>query len=172
MKNHALLAILAAAALGLTTSRMPAQTAEPGDNPAHWRKAADNRIYAQQLVNEVMAKHKDLKVVGIHLTPPGTKQQQLVACNLDRINKWDDDDDKAIVEAHQIILGPNLKDPTKYEVLIPLKDKAGNQIGALGLVFNYHAGESELKMHEKATVIRDDIAAKTGSLDALLKPVE
>src|SRR4051794_3482185 len=79
----------------------------------NWGKAADNRILAQRLVNEQMAKHADLLVFGLHAIAPGAKEQTMIACNLDRIGKKDDDDDVAVVTERKIILVPNAKEPNK-----------------------------------------------------------
>src|SRR6202011_2124119 len=56
-------------------------------------KAADNAIYAQTLANEVMASHPELVVIGLHALKPGSKEETMIASNLDRIGKKDDEDD-------------------------------------------------------------------------------
>jgi len=67
-------------------------------------KAADNAIYAQQLVNEQMAKHPELLVLGMHAAKPGAKDSHMIAANLDRIGKADDDDDLAVARERKTIL--------------------------------------------------------------------
>lgn len=133
----------------------------------HWTKAADNAIYAQTLVNEVMAAHPELVVVGMHARAPGKKQETMIASNLDRIGKEDDEDDLAVAHERKTILAPNLKDPSKFEVAIPLRDASGKVIGSLSTVFKYRAGDDELAMHSKALAIRDGLAKKIASADAL-----
>jgi hypothetical protein len=154
----------------LTLACSPALIAdEPA--PTNWGKAADNKIYAQQLVNELMAKYPELLVVGLHATVPGAKGETMIATNLDRVGKVDDDDDIAVATEHKTICAPNLKDDTKFEVQVPLKDNAGNFLGAAaGFVFKYKKGDDEVKLHKKAVAIRDELAAKTPNLAALLKP--
>ncbi len=149
---------------------LPVRAAENPPSPA-WGKAADNRIYAQQLVNELMAKYPELVVVGLHLTAPGAKVETMIATNLDRVGKQDDDDDIAVAQEHKTVLAPNMKDPHKFEVQVPLKDAAGNFIGgAAGFVFKYNAGDDEVQLHIKALAIRDELAKKTPNLAALLMP--
>ena len=133
-------------------------------------KAADNAIYAQKLVNEQMAKHPELVVIGLHAPKPGAKSSTMIASNLDRIGKADDDDDLAVARERKTILAPNLKDPTKFEVAVPLKDAAGKVIGSLSVVFKYTAGDDEIKMHTAAVAIRDDVAKQTPSVADLFKP--
>ena len=140
------------------------------DSPADWGKAADNKILAQQLVNELMAQNADLVVVGLHVTPPGTSVQRMVASNLDRIGKEDDADDIAVFAEHKTILCPNAKDPHKFEVQVPLLDITGQVIGTCGFVFRYQAGDNELELHRRALVLQAWVKAHTPGLPALLKP--
>ena len=167
MKKYSCFAFLFALALGIS-----AIAAETAPDPS-WRKPADNKIYAQQLVNELMAKYPELVVVGLHATVPGAKVETMIATNLDRVGKVDDDDDIAVATEHKTILAPNMKDPAKFEVQVPLKDTAGNFIGAAcGLVFKYKAGDDEVQLHIKALAIRDWLAKKTPNLGALLQPTK
>ncbi len=149
---------------------LPALNAETAPDPS-WRKAADNHIFAQQLVNELMAKYPELLVVGLHLTVPGAKTETMIATNLDRVGKQDDDDDIGVAQEHKTVLAPNMTDPHKFEVQVPLLDRAGHFIGgAAGLVFKYNAGDDEVKLHVKALAIRDELAARTPDAAALLQP--
>ncbi|MDB6010026.1 MAG: hypothetical protein JWL65_2276 [Gammaproteobacteria bacterium] len=133
-------------------------------------KAADNAIYAQMLVNESLARHPELVVVGMHAVKPGAKESTMIAANLDRIGKRDDEDDLAVARERKTILAPNLKDSTRFEVAVPLHDASGKVIGSLSTVFKYGAGDDEVKMHATAVAIRDDLAKKTPNLAALFKP--
>ena len=136
-----------------------------------WGKAADNKIYAQQLVNELMAAHPELLVVGIHTVAPGEKDQKMIATNLDRVGKADDDDDVAVFKERKTILVPNAKESNKFEVQIPMFDAAGRIIGAYGFVFRYQAGDDEVELHRKAVAIRAGLAKKIPDLAALFRPV-
>jgi len=138
----------------------------------NWGKAADNKIYAQKLLNEVMAKNPELLVVGFHAIKPGEKEQKMIATNLDRVGKDDDDDDKAVVTERKTICVPNAKEANKFEVQVPMKDAAGNIIGAYGFVFLYKAGDDEVEMHRKALVLRDALAKKIPNLAALFAPAK
>jgi hypothetical protein len=80
--------------------------------------------------------------------------------NLDRIGKEDDEDDIAVSKERKTILAPNIKEPTKFEVAVPLKDASGQVIGSLSTVFEYAAGDDEVKMHMAAVAIRDDLAKR------------
>ena len=132
-------------------------------------KAADTAIYAQTLVNATMAQHHELVVLGMHALKPGAKVETMIAGNLDRIGKKDDEDDLAVAHERKTILAPNMKDPSKFEVALPLHDASGKVIGSLSTVFKYAAGDDEVKMHAAAVAIRDDLARKISNLDELFK---
>jgi hypothetical protein len=133
-------------------------------------KAADNAIFAQTLVNEQMSKHPELLVLGMHAPEPGAKESHMIASNLDRIGKEDDEDDLAVAKERKTILAPNMKEPDKFEVAVPLKDSSGKVIGSLSTVFKYAPGDDELKMHQAALAIRDEVARKIPNVAALFKP--
>jgi hypothetical protein len=146
------------------------RAAEPATNPA-WGKAADNKIVAQQLVNQLIAAHPELVVVGIHAPRPGETEGRMIATNLDRIGKEDDEDDKAVATEGRTILEQNLKEPRKFEVLLPLKDATGKTIGALGLVFDKTvAGDSHLQLFANALAMRDALARKIPTAAAMFAP--
>ena len=133
-------------------------------------KASQNAILAQTLVNEQMAKHPELLVLGMHAPKPGAKDSHMIASNLDRIGKEDDEDDLAVARERKTILAPNMKEPDKFEVAVPLKDANGKVIGSLSTVFKYAAGDDEVKMHVAALAIRDEVAKKIPSVAALFGP--
>ena len=135
-------------------------------------KAADNAIYAQILANEVMANHPEIVVIGLHALKPGNKEETMIASNLDRIGKKDDEDDLAVAHERKTILAPNMKDPTKFEVAAPLHDASGKTIGSMSAVFKYSSGDDEVKMHKAALAIRDDLAKKIPNAAALFKPAK
>jgi len=116
---------------------MPALGAIVAAAPAPPGKAADNHIHAQQLVNELMATRSDLIIVGVHARAPGEKNAKKIATNEDKIGRLDEPDDLMVVDEHKTILSPGLHGKERFQVLLPMKDAAGADIGALGLVFKY-----------------------------------
>jgi hypothetical protein len=163
MRMHLVLSAATAAVLSCAAAGYALADAALG-------KAADNAIYAQTLVNEQMAKHSELLVLGMHAVKPGAKDSHMIAANLDRIGKADDEDDLAVAQERKTILAPNVKEPTKFEVAVPLKDASGKVIGSLSTVFKYAAGDDEVKLHAAALAIRDEMAKKIPSVAALFKP--
>ncbi len=169
MKHYRLLAFVALSSFSTFLAGTALADSTPEER-ATWRKAADNKIYAQKLVDELMASHPELLVIGLHATAPGSSDERMIASNLDRIGKKDDDDDVGVSTEHKTICAPNLKEPFKFEVLMPLKDASGNVLdAAVGFVFKYKAGDDEVKMHAHAVEIRDALANKIPTLASLFK---
>lgn len=136
----------------------------------HWRTPAENPIYAQRLVDHLMATHPELLVIGLHAVPPGSKTEVMFATNLDRVGKEDDADDIGVVTEHKIAMAPNLTDPGKYEIEVPMLDASGHYIGGAAFVFKYHPGADLVALLARALAIRDELAAKTPALSALFAP--
>jgi len=103
-------------------------------------------IYAQTLANEVMASHPELVVIGLHALKPGNKVETMIASNLDRIGKKDDEDDLAVSHERKTILAPNIKDPPSSKWRHRAR-RSGKTIGSISAVFKYTAGDDEVKMH-------------------------
>ncbi len=133
-------------------------------------KAADNKIYAQTLVNEMMAKHADLLIVGFHAIPPGTVDAIKIATNEDKVGRKDEPDDLMVSQDSKTILSPGLHGKNRFQVLLPLHDGPGNVIGALGLVFKYKEGDSDVEFLVKAKAIRDGLRKQIPALADLFKP--
>ena len=92
------------------------------------------KIYAQKLLDETLAKHKDVVIMALHVTPPGKTDNVIIASNIGRIGKKADEDDMRVIETGK----PNLEVNKKgdhYEVELVLQDQSGKTIGAAGIVF-------------------------------------
>ena len=155
--------------LALFTLFMTLSRAEAWAEPPYIN-AADNKICAQTLLNEVARENPDLLVIGFHGVVPGAKISTVIASNLDRVGKQDDDDDVAAAHESKTICGPRRDNPNKFEVEMPLKDASGNVIGALSLIFPYLADGDEVKIFARSVAIRNGLAKKIPSFGALLKP--
>jgi hypothetical protein len=97
------------------------------------------KIYAQKLLDETLARHKDVVIMAMHVTPPGKSDNVIIASNIGRIGKKADEDDMRVIETGK----PNLEVNKKgdhYEVELVMQDVSGKTIGAIGIVFNYEKG--------------------------------
>lgn len=125
--------------------------------------AAHNHIYAQKLVNAIASAHPELVSVGIHCVAPGDTRQSIVASTLDVIGKPSDPED---IVRGSTTLAPSRKAP-KIGVMMPLHDRAGQEIGSLALQFKYQTGEDQVKFLAQATAIREGVAREIPDLAGL-----
>jgi hypothetical protein len=128
------------------------------------------KIYAQKLLDETLAKHKEVVIMAMHVTPPGKTENVIIASNIGRIGKKADEDDLRVIETGK----PNLEVNKKgdhFEVELVLQDQSGKTIGAVGIVFNYEKGK-EAEFQKKAEQVRDEMKDNTPTLAKLFEPAE
>jgi iron complex outermembrane receptor protein len=51
-------------------------------------------------------------------------------------------------------------------------DQAGKRIGAVGIVFNYKAGDDKQKLAKNAEQVRDEMRQQIPSIQKLFEPVK
>jgi iron complex outermembrane receptor protein len=128
------------------------------------------KIFAQKLLDETLAKHKEVVIMAMHVTPPGKPDNVIIASNIGRIGKKADEDDMRVINTGK----PNLEVNTKgdhYEVELVMQDQSGKTIGAVGIVFMNEKGK-EQEFLKKATQIRDEMKAQTPTIAKLFEPVQ
>ena len=137
-----------------------------------------NKIYGQKLSDETMAAHPELLSVTLHGVPPGkTDVYTMFAGSYpDRVGNADDPDDIDVIKKGITIVDPRwnrTKDnPKKFVVLMPMRDAKGENIGLVVYAFknppaNPHTSEQELAYLKKSTDLRDALAKKIPSYNAL-----
>lgn len=130
----------------------------------------EKKIYAQKLLDETLAKHKEVVIMAMHVTPPGKTDNVIIASNIGRIGKKADEDDMRVIETGK----PNLEVNKKgdhFEVELVMQDQSGKTIGAVGIVFMYEKGK-EAEFQKKAEQVRDEMKQKTPTLAKLFEPAD
>ena len=153
--------------IGVVIALWLGATAVTAAQPPKYVHAADNRILAQQLVNEIMAANPGLLAAGFHCVAPGQEKQGIIASTLDVIGKPSDPED--VLHGGTTIM-PSSKAP-KLGIMLPLHDRAGREIGSLALQFKYQAGEDQVKYLAAATAIREHVAKGIPALADLFHPL-
>src|ERR1700736_7084209 len=117
------------------------------------------KSYGQELVDQVIAKNPGLLVVVFHVSPPNVPNYPIIASNIGRIGKLADDDDMRVIttEKSNLEIAHGGK---RFEVELVLRDVAGTNLGALGLVFPYQNGDDKKALEKKAIGIRDWLAKR------------
>ncbi len=140
----------------------PGNLLEPFPYVAH---APPTDTVAQALVDRMLKQHPQVLIIGLHANMPGNKNV-ILASNIGRIGKAADDDDMRVIKTGKANLEVN-KDGTRFEVELPLLDRAGATVGAVGIVFAYKQGDDKQRMVKWATAIRDEMRRAIASASAL-----
>lgn len=127
--------------------------------------------YAQKLLNDTLAKHKEVVIMAFHVTPPGQSENVIIASNIGRIGKKADEDDMRVIKTGTSNLEVN-KTGNHFEDELPLLDQAGNRIGAVGIVFNYKTGDDKNKLARNAEQVRDEMREQIPSKEKLFEEVK
>jgi ABC-type sugar transport system substrate-binding protein len=128
-----------------------------------------NPIFAQRLVEKTIKAHRDMLDVIFHVTPPNSTDNMAIAAYTakERGAKSGDDDLGVITTGKPVV--EVQKDGVRIGVLLPLKDRSGSIIGALGLMYTYHAGQKEKDFLHRSEKIRNNLAKQIASREALFE---
>lgn len=137
------------------------------------------KIYAQTLADQTMAQHPELLSVTFHGIPPGMHDVYTMFAGSyhERIGNADDPDDIYVQQRGSTIVDPrwHKKDAVKkFVVQMPLRDKAGEDIGMVVYAFkdpNPGPGD-ERKYYTAALNMRDALEPKIPSYTALFAQVK
>lgn len=129
------------------------------------------KIFAQNLVDEALAKHPEVVILALHVTPPGKADNVIIASNIGRIGKKADEDDMRVIRTGKTNLEVNTAG-NHFEVELPLQDASGKTIGAAGVVFNYKSGDDKAVLQKKAEEVRDEMRSQTPSVAKLFEAVQ
>src|SRR5260370_5429442 len=92
--------------------------------------------YAQSLIDRALARHHEVATLAMHVTPPNSPDNVIIASNFSRIGKKADDDDLAVIKTGQpkSEVGRN---GDRFSVELPLQDVSGDTVGALAVAFPF-----------------------------------
>jgi hypothetical protein len=127
--------------------------------------------YAQKLVDAALARHPEVVIIAMHVSPPHQKDYPIIASNIGRIGKKADEDDMRVIDTGKSNLEIN-KAGNHFEVELVLLDQSGKTIGAAGIVFNYKPGDDKAKSEKIANQIRDEWKAQIPNKDSLFEPAK
>jgi hypothetical protein len=136
-------------------------------------KAADNKIYAQQLVGDLLAANHDLLAIGLHAIPPRGTGYMIVAHSGDLIGKKDSEADVAMITDDTTIIGPETTGFTEVPRMVvhaPFRDQTGKIVGLAVMSFKLEAGTTKLAAHARADAILTALTEKIPSAAALFTP--
>jgi iron complex outermembrane receptor protein len=127
--------------------------------------------FAQQLVDETLAKHPDLLVLAFHVVIPGDSLNRVVAINTVQHPKFlgrpSDDIDTDTAKTSRTVVQV-IPATHRMEVHMPLHDKNGKTIATLVTVYNFKDEEEAPELMRRSQAIRDELAPRITSVDQLL----
>jgi hypothetical protein len=133
------------------------------------------KIYAQKLIDESMAKHPEIVILAMHVKSPTDPNYPIIAWggptgDKVRIGKKADEDDLRVITTGKENLEVSPAG-NHFEVELPLQDESRKTIGALGVVFNYKPGDNKTGLKKKAEQIRDELRGQIPSESKLFESV-
>jgi hypothetical protein len=149
------------------------------EHPKNWTPPAA-KIYAQKLVDEIMATHSELISVTFHGVPPGqTDAYTMFAGSFpDRIGNADDPDDIDISKKGITILDPRWHRPNdtvkKFVMMLPLRDASGENIGEIVIAYKNppNSGKTEKDFFLASSALRDGLMKRIATYNALFEPAK
>jgi hypothetical protein len=129
-------------------------------------------IFAQQLIDEVKAVRPDVVTIGIHAKPPGESNYVIIAhTNRKSVGHKSEGADLVTLETGKPD-GPNELPGGIYDVGVPLKDKAGKNVGFLAVHIQPPTESRDAKADALRSVLqlRDELSTRIPSERALFNP--
>ena len=125
--------------------------------------------YAQYLVTATMSARPELQKLGIHVVPPGGKDDLIVACSVpSKIGKKSSPADLAVEHSGQPAV-KTVSDKSFYDLALPLADAKGHAVGMIVMEIRFAGASSPEDAVAKAQTITNDIEAKIPRLEALFE---
>ena len=127
------------------------------------------KSYAQELVDQVLARNPQLLTVTLRTTTPELPNYPIVASNIGRLGKVADASDMPIIVDGKTLV-ETTPDGKRLKVGLPLQDINGSNIGALRLQFALRAGADKAALEKAAVQIRSTMARRILSAESLVEP--
>jgi hypothetical protein len=140
----------------------------PAQDPSTYMKV--HAPFAEELVNKVKAAHSDeLVKLGLHATPPGEKDNVIIAnITPSKIGKKSSDNDMKNLATGKPIAKRLDKDKT-FDLLIPLSDAKGRDLdgGFVVMEVPFTKANNEEEAIKIGVAVRDEIQKQIPSKKAL-----
>ena len=123
-------------------------------------------IFAQKLVDQTLQKHPEIVILAFHVVSADGKDYPILASNIGRYGKAADEDDLRVIHTGKANLEVN-ETGNHFEVEMQIHDASNKVLGAVGVVYNYKAGDDKEALHKKAEAVRVEMEKQIKSLAAL-----
>ena len=129
------------------------------------------KTYAQELVDRALAKHKEVLTIAMHVTPPNSPDNVIIASNFGRIGKKADEDDLTVIKTGQPKMEVG-KTGDRFGVELPLLDANARTIGALAVAFPYKAGDNKAEFLKAAQRVQTELGRRISHVANLVEPAQ
>lgn len=134
--------------------------------------AAQPKIYAQKLLEDVLAVHPEVSALELASTPPDKAQCITIAATKAKEigEKCDNDEFTAMKTDQPFVEKEREKGLTVYDVTMPIHDLAGKVIATVGVDFRPATGQHRPKVVASARQIAKELEARISSKEKLFEP--
>jgi hypothetical protein len=139
------------------------------DLAAHASASTQAPTLAQKLVDELAKNHPDLVRIGLHVTPPSSPTNIIIASNVPaKVGQVSDPEDLQSMNTGQPVV---LREGENLDVTLRLHDAAGKTIGAIGLTFKPARNGQQVGAVQRAKAIAAELEKRIPSKESLFTPV-
>jgi hypothetical protein len=128
--------------------------------------------YAETLVVNTKARHKELQKLGLHAVPPGQHEYAIIA-NIypEKIGKKSSAGDLAVVTSDKPLCKQDDMEQF-YDLKLPASDATGKPFGLNVMEINFKFAKNCEDALAQAVKVREEIQSQIPSVDALFKTAE
>ena len=123
---------------------------------------ATTRTYAQRLVEEAFARHRDVTVLALRGPAPASGDIIVVGSTFGRHGKKADADDLKILDSAEPATGI-YSNGKRFGVDLRLQDRSGNVVGTMNVGYAWKEGDDKYSLVAKAVQLREEIQQRIAS---------
>lgn len=133
---------------------------------------ASQKIFAQKVVEEILAAHPELMGLELAATPPGKTQCVTIASNETKgIGEECDKDEFTAIKTNKPFVEREKENGKQvYDVTIPIHDSNGKIIGTAGIDFKPQPDQTHAQVAERSMQIAKEVEAKVKTKEKLFEP--
>src|SRR5258708_6799297 len=143
-----------------------------GSSRSFGQGGQENNIFAQKLVDQIIAKHPELKQIGLHTTPPNSSQSVIIAINdKKKVGKKSDPDDLEVMKTGKPSAEVN-KTKQIYDLGFPLLDQTGKIIGTVVMEIKLSSENTKEGAMNRGKIIQEELRKEISSKEKLFETVQ
>ena len=131
---------------------------------------APDDTLAQKLTMGALARHPDILVVAMHVTPPGGKTNKVVGINVPKFMGRDSDEVDTDTEKTGKIVMQVIPKTHRMEVHMPMIAADGSRVGTICTVYLWDDENQSADLFVRSLAMRDELRPLIPSYAALFKP--